>query len=199
MPQGSLLGYIVQQFWWWYIARLPLPECQISSHSDNQYTRYLLSKFVDFIDGLTDNETKHDRSVSPHTMRRQKNRRGELFRQQYSILIMLIGSSKHKCIVHRQVHRHICYQRTRVFSIYWHIDVNEQNAKNGEECKFCFSVGDSKAESFQRLGPLRSQTTVTVYTPVVWSPLFNRARQLYKNISMLFLFPVERDLLFTNI
>ena len=27
----------------------------------------------------------------------------------------------------------------------------------------------------------------------------NRARQLYKNISMLFLFPVTRDLLFTNI
>ena len=27
----------------------------------------------------------------------------------------------------------------------------------------------------------------------------NRARQLYKNISMLFLFPVKRDLLFTNI
>jgi len=26
-----------------------------------------------------------------------------------------------------------------------------------------------------------------------------RARQLYKNISMLFLFPVTRDLLFTNI
>jgi len=26
-----------------------------------------------------------------------------------------------------------------------------------------------------------------------------RARQLYKNISMLFLFPVRRDLLFTNI
>ena len=26
-----------------------------------------------------------------------------------------------------------------------------------------------------------------------------RARQLYKNISMLFLFPVKRDLLFTNI
>ena len=29
--------------------------------------------------------------------------------------------------------------------------------------------------------------------------LANRARQLYKNISMLFLFPVTRDLLFTNI
>jgi len=27
----------------------------------------------------------------------------------------------------------------------------------------------------------------------------NRARRLYKNISMLFLFPVTRDLLFTNI
>ena len=27
----------------------------------------------------------------------------------------------------------------------------------------------------------------------------HRARQLYKNISMLFLFPVKRDLLFTNI
>jgi len=27
----------------------------------------------------------------------------------------------------------------------------------------------------------------------------NRARQLYNNISMLFLFPVKRDLLFTNI
>ena len=27
----------------------------------------------------------------------------------------------------------------------------------------------------------------------------NRARQLYKNISMLFLFPVKRDLLFTDI
>ena len=27
----------------------------------------------------------------------------------------------------------------------------------------------------------------------------NRARQLYKNISMLFLFPVKGDLLFTNI
>jgi len=27
----------------------------------------------------------------------------------------------------------------------------------------------------------------------------DRARQLYKNISMLFLFPVTRDLLFTNI
>jgi len=27
----------------------------------------------------------------------------------------------------------------------------------------------------------------------------NRARQLYKNISMLFLFPVKRDLLFINI
>ena len=30
-------------------------------------------------------------------------------------------------------------------------------------------------------------------------PRVNRARQLYKNISMLFLFPVKRDLLFTNI
>jgi len=29
--------------------------------------------------------------------------------------------------------------------------------------------------------------------------LIYRARQLYKNISMLFLFPVKRDLLFTNI
>ena len=33
-----------------------------------------------------------------------------------------------------------------------------------------------------------------------WIPSHvNRARQLYKNISMLFLFPVKRDLLFTNI
>jgi len=30
-------------------------------------------------------------------------------------------------------------------------------------------------------------------------PVTYRARQLYKNISMLFLFPVSRDLLFTNI
>jgi len=31
-----------------------------------------------------------------------------------------------------------------------------------------------------------------------WLPV-HRARQLYKNISMLFLFPATRDLLFTNI
>ena len=30
-------------------------------------------------------------------------------------------------------------------------------------------------------------------------PTRNRARQLYKNISMLFLFPVKKDLLYTNI
>ena len=41
--------------------------------------------------------------------------------------------------------------------------------------------------------PLRSHINVTELPPA------NRARQLYKNISMLFLFPVKRDLLFTNI
>jgi len=46
--------------------------------------------------------------------------------------------------------------------------------------------------------PLRSSGTV--FRTICARPLSpNRARQLYKNISMLFLFPVKRDLLFTNI
>jgi len=37
------------------------------------------------------------------------------------------------------------------------------------------------------------------FFPRLFSAVGDRARQLYKNISMLFLFPVTRDLLFTNI
>jgi len=48
-----------------------------------------------------------------------------------------------------------------------------------------------------------AQTGTTPSQAVTWRRLklkqINRARQLYKNISMLFLFPVTRDLLFTNI
>jgi len=43
----------VYQSGWWCIARPLLSRCQISSRSDNPYTRYLLPKFVDFVDGVT--------------------------------------------------------------------------------------------------------------------------------------------------
>ena len=45
---------------------------------------------------------------------------------------------------------------------------------------------------------VRSVTVLYNIIYVFSSRRQNRARQLYKNISMLFLFPVTRDLLFTN-
>ena len=53
------------------------------------------------------------------------------------------------------------------------------------------------------VGELTREFVKSVSCSPIWCtrkhPEANRARQLYKNISMLFLFPVTRDLLFTNI
>jgi len=43
----------VHQPGWWRIARPPLSSCQILSRSENPFTRYLMPKFVDFVDGVT--------------------------------------------------------------------------------------------------------------------------------------------------
>ena len=77
-----------------------------------------------------------------------------------------------------------------VLLAYWTVVVAvvEEKQPRGEAVK----PGNSNnvVQQTQDLIHLSKLTTELVY---------NRARQLYKNISMLFLFPVTRDLLFTNI
>jgi len=53
------------------VARPPLSSCQISSRSEKPSTRYLLPKFVDFVDSQTDRQTKTTvNDMPPSTMRR---------------------------------------------------------------------------------------------------------------------------------
>jgi len=54
----------VHQSGWWCTARRPLSSWQILSHSENPSMRYLLPKFVDFADGVTDRhtDTNHHRN-----------------------------------------------------------------------------------------------------------------------------------------
>jgi len=52
-PQGDLLGQSSPILALIY-ANAPLSICKISFPSDNLSMRYLLPKFVDFVDGVTD-------------------------------------------------------------------------------------------------------------------------------------------------
>ena len=54
----------VHQSGWWCIAPPLLSRCQISSRSDNPYTRYLLPKFVDFVHSVTRRQKNSKRRVS---------------------------------------------------------------------------------------------------------------------------------------
>jgi len=56
---GGTFWAKVHQSQWWHTGRHPLSSCQISSPSDNPSTRYLLPKFVDFVDGVTDKKNKN--------------------------------------------------------------------------------------------------------------------------------------------
>jgi len=49
---------VVHQPWRWFTARPPLSIWQISSRYDNPSTRYFLPNFVDFVDSVTDKNSK---------------------------------------------------------------------------------------------------------------------------------------------
>jgi len=72
----------------------------------------------------------------------------------FLIGLLLIDSSKHE--VHRLLHIYAKQElrRTGLFHLvtYRIIDLNEQLAKHGEQCKFCFTVEDSKAEKLSASG-----------------------------------------------
>jgi len=71
------------------------------------------------------------------------------------------------------------------------------NVKKLDGTVICFATVPSRRDgTVAKTNQVPYGRNCSVFVPM---RCYNRAGQLYKNISMLFLFPVTRDLLFTNI